>query len=456
MPSRGARLCLALPVRSLLGCTVLLFLLAPAPALAVPPAPTSLTATAGIGKVTLSWTRVTSATGYNIYTSAGAFVAQNQPNTLTTYTKTGLTAGTQYCYFVKAFDSSGQSAATATKCATPTAASLIPERWQTMVGGWGSASPATIAAHSDGVINHSPWTYHAQVDQAKAAKPALKVFAYLSWGYSAASTACCAVAITDAEADAAGFTAKFNGIPAHQSEYEYLRALDQGKAGFGAFWATEVMKDLNANGGTTRWTGVFGDDTNVADSRLPRSGLPDGYSSPAAYATAVKNQLAIARGRLAASGYQITSNVGYAVSLMQQVVGVSDYTFLEFCGAWRGPTPQANQGAPYADLEAYNAARTVASLGRKLVCNTAGDTCGTTTNMRNYHDYFTRIIGEAGRIAGSCMSSYAGGEVWSTTFRLDRGYPVTAPQRSGTHYWRKFSSGITLHVDTYTLQAWTS
>ena len=45
---------------------------------------------------------------------------------------------------------------------------------------------------------------------------------------------------------------------------------------------------------------------------------------------------------------------------------------------------------------------------------------------------------------------------WSTTFRLDRGYPVTAPQRSGTHYWRTFSSGITLHVDTYTLQAWTS
>lgn len=530
-------------------------------AFAAPPAPSNFTVTAGNGQVVLQWGPVPSAIGYNVYRSTGAYVGQNQPNTLVTRTVAG-NNGTQYCFFVKSFDNSGQSQATPTRCATPTnqpppapsglqAVSVTdttvsldwddvslrpgdkyqiyvndvwaqlesitsqytvtglspgvtysfrvsagqtgsygpwsgpvsvttttptttttppppppppvpshPERWQTFVGGWGSANPATVAAHSDGIINHTPWTYLQQVDQAKSANPNLKVLAYQNWGYSAQSNTTSAVAVINTEADAAGYTAKYNGSPANQNGCcPNLRSLDQGKAGFGVFWADEVMKELNGNGGPTRWAGVFGDDTNASDTRLPNSGVPDGYANATAYAAAIHGQMDAARARLAASGYIMMSNIGYTTSnfaLMQELSGISDYTFLEFCGAWAGPSRQANQNAPYADTAAVDAASKAATAGRKVLCNTGGDAGGTSATAKTFHDYFTRIIGEPGFIAGALMSSYNGGEVWDSSFANDYGTPTGPLQRSGTHYWRAFSSGVTLHVDTYALTAWTS
>jgi chitodextrinase len=88
-----------------------------------PLTPSNFTATGGNGQVLLSWSQVSAAIGYNIYTSSGSSVGQSAPNNVTTLTVTGLTNGTQYCYFVKSYDANGQqSPATATKCATPVGA----------------------------------------------------------------------------------------------------------------------------------------------------------------------------------------------------------------------------------------------------------------------------------------------------------------------------------------------
>ncbi len=86
-----------------------------------PPSPTGVTATAGIAKVTLSWKAVDTGSendldGYNVYMSTtstdpqtgftkitGTLISPSQ----TTYTKTGLTNGVSYNFYVTAMDKSG-------------------------------------------------------------------------------------------------------------------------------------------------------------------------------------------------------------------------------------------------------------------------------------------------------------------------------------------------------------
>ncbi|TQI65401.1 hypothetical protein [Clostridium sp. KNHs216] len=75
-----------------------------------PDAPTTLTATAGDKQVSLSWSPVAGATGYNIYrsTTSGSNYTKIASDVIsTTYTDTGLTNGVTYYYYVTAIDSSG-------------------------------------------------------------------------------------------------------------------------------------------------------------------------------------------------------------------------------------------------------------------------------------------------------------------------------------------------------------
>ena len=70
---------------------------------APPAGPTGLTATPGTGQVVLSWNTVTGATSYNISratASGGPYSVIKYNNAGTTYTNTGLTAGTTYYYKV--------------------------------------------------------------------------------------------------------------------------------------------------------------------------------------------------------------------------------------------------------------------------------------------------------------------------------------------------------------------
>jgi len=95
-----------------------------------PNPPTGLQATAGDGRVTLTWTASsTPGVGYNVYraTASGAYGAtpvNPEPVAGTTYTDTGLVNGTTYYYVVKARDASGHlSEASNEVAATPQAQS---------------------------------------------------------------------------------------------------------------------------------------------------------------------------------------------------------------------------------------------------------------------------------------------------------------------------------------------
>ena len=84
-----------------------------------PPAkPTGLTAAGGDKQVTLDWADNADAVqGYNVYRNGTK--ANAAPVTVSSYTDTGLTNGTQYCYTVRAVGPGGESADSDSKCATP-------------------------------------------------------------------------------------------------------------------------------------------------------------------------------------------------------------------------------------------------------------------------------------------------------------------------------------------------
>lgn len=99
-----------------------------------PTAPSGVTATAASAtQINLAWTASTDAVGvagYNVY--SGATLAGTSATA--SYSAVNLTASTQYCYTVKAYDAAGNvSAASAQVCQTTAATSTTQN---TIVGGW--------------------------------------------------------------------------------------------------------------------------------------------------------------------------------------------------------------------------------------------------------------------------------------------------------------------------------
>jgi uncharacterized repeat protein (TIGR02543 family) len=79
----------------------------------IPSAPTGVSATAGNGQATISWTAVSGATSYNIYWSTSSGVTKSNGTKISgatsPYSHTGRTNGTAYYYIVTAVNSSGES-----------------------------------------------------------------------------------------------------------------------------------------------------------------------------------------------------------------------------------------------------------------------------------------------------------------------------------------------------------
>ena len=84
-----------------------------------PTAPTGVTATAGSGQVTISWSDVSGATSYNIYYWTTT-IRTTILNVTIPYTHTGLTSGTTYYYAVTAVNSYGESSESSQVSGTPT------------------------------------------------------------------------------------------------------------------------------------------------------------------------------------------------------------------------------------------------------------------------------------------------------------------------------------------------
>jgi len=122
------------------------------PVVAVPAAPTGLTANAGNAQVSLSWTASSGATSYSVYrgTSAGGESATAIVTGLTgtSYTNTGLTNGTAYYYKVAAVNASGTSAQSNEASATPNSVSSNAPVVRINAGG-SAVSPFSADAYSD-------------------------------------------------------------------------------------------------------------------------------------------------------------------------------------------------------------------------------------------------------------------------------------------------------------------
>ena len=100
----------------------------------IPSAPTGVTATAGNGQATISWTAVGGASSYNLYMATQSGVTKSNYAALTggmkhlsvtsPYVHTGLSNGTAYYFIVTAVNVSGESVESAQVSATPAAASV--------------------------------------------------------------------------------------------------------------------------------------------------------------------------------------------------------------------------------------------------------------------------------------------------------------------------------------------
>ena len=119
----------------------------PYPVSPIPPVPTGMTATAGVGRVTLKWNRSgDTAQGYDLRratTSGGPYtsIASWTDSTRCEQTDTGVTNGTTYYYVVAAKNVSGTSGNSAQASAAPVAAGALPAGWtHAAIGSTGGSS----------------------------------------------------------------------------------------------------------------------------------------------------------------------------------------------------------------------------------------------------------------------------------------------------------------------------
>ncbi len=131
-------------------------LASPFPPSPVPPTPTGLTATAGVGRVMLSWTPSSGETaqGYRLQratTSGGPYttIASWTDNTFNQRWDTSVTNGVTYYYVIAANNQSGTSANSEEVNATPDASGSLPPGWFRqdvgVVSGAGGASYANVS-----------------------------------------------------------------------------------------------------------------------------------------------------------------------------------------------------------------------------------------------------------------------------------------------------------------------
>lgn len=106
--------------------------------------PTGVTATAGNGQVTISWSAVSGATSYNIYWSTTSGVTKSSGTKISgatsPYTHASLTNSTKYYYIVTVVNSSGESVESAQVSATPTATAVTAPTGVTASAGNGQVT----------------------------------------------------------------------------------------------------------------------------------------------------------------------------------------------------------------------------------------------------------------------------------------------------------------------------
>jgi len=119
------------------------------PNVVAPPTPTNLVAAPGDGTVTLAWSAVPGATGYQVFRGPTLLASP----TATTYTDSGLVDGTSYSYTVKALNGVVASGATAPVSCTPVA--TAPQAPTNVVATPGNATVTLTWTASPGATSYT-------------------------------------------------------------------------------------------------------------------------------------------------------------------------------------------------------------------------------------------------------------------------------------------------------------
>lgn len=143
--------------------------------------PASISAVAGSGSVTVSWSLVTGATSYNVYSSMSATVSKatgtKHSVTGTTFNDTGLTNGLQYYYVMTSVKSGIESPDSSVVSAVPGSTGNISGRITYEDKELG-ANPSVISGHFTGSTSMKAVRY-AAVDVVDAANPNIPL--YTTW-----------------------------------------------------------------------------------------------------------------------------------------------------------------------------------------------------------------------------------------------------------------------------------
>ena len=142
------------------------------PASTAPSTPTGLTATAGSGQVSLSWTAASGAATYNVYrgtTSGGESTTPISTGlTGTSYVDTAVVAGTMYYYKVAAVNSVGTSALSSEASAKPSAPT-VPSAPTGLAATAGNAQVALSWTASSGAASYN--VYRGTTSGGEASTP---------------------------------------------------------------------------------------------------------------------------------------------------------------------------------------------------------------------------------------------------------------------------------------------
>jgi hypothetical protein len=266
---------------------------------------------------------------------------------------------------------------------------------------WAGSDPAALSVANDLAVFHAPQAGPDEVAHQlwEAADPSSVSLVYQNFGLACNDPAwtTCGIGST-AQARSEGWLAHYGGLEASPSGLGYLTSVDMGKPGYGVAWAQRVAQRI----APYSYDGVFFDDVNVADSRLPNGGVPDGYLTVTAYKDAVKVQLAAARDYL---GGITAGNIGGLTESepfyfpADDMVGLLDYSLVESCGQWPDGTPQSEAVRD----RLIRVGQTAAQRGRKLWCGGFG---ATEAQARINND-LARVLG-AGAVSLSDGNDYRG------------------------------------------------
>lgn len=243
---------------------------------------------------------------------------------------------------------------------------------------WAGTFPAALSRVTDFAVFHAPEPGPDETARQayEAGDPSSDSFVYQDFGFSCEIESWTTCGFPTSKARSRGFLARYNGREVVQEGVR--RAIDAGKPGYGLGVARAFAARLAVL--SPRPDGVFIDDVNVVDSRLPRNGVPDGYTVDT-YRAALKVQLSAAIDELERLGYQTMANLGGIHSGEIELSGVADFTFLEFCG-----TRADDRNADVIADRIEAAIRLTRSRGGRFVCQSFGATPAHTADAVTFAD----------------------------------------------------------------------